>query len=952
MDRKDIFVSFRGSDFVARTGRWTWSRTCSVRRLGSLDGKVWDVGRKEGTSFLGRKPWLRRISRCKERDVLDCEIHPSDEEDPDIDSKETWLATNTNLRNLEPDALKELARGIVVRKLAPGEVICKEGERPKEVYIVRRGRLETLYFGVSQEVPKAGIVMLTEVLREVTSSCSLMAATESEVWAISSDFLKDMATRKPMLALALSVQLADQLASLDKRQREDSERQRVLRKYYVQPTWESFPPLSMERIGGKSRYLASLRAQLVTAASDASRNHVLVFGEPGLFKDKLAQLIHENSAMLEEPVVLVQCNKIRPGAPELFGDDAGPGLLQAVGNGSIIMNNVQDLDSGTLELLCKVLASPPTSGDTPLQKARLLLVAERVIPELAASPITRIKVPPLRLARKDIPDIVKFYLQEYAKYRGLKKVPVIAPEVMKDLEAFDHPDNFSGLFSSLRRAVIQSESSPTGRTISRSILWFTRKPEQTLRLNLLEKLPLLRSFLRSDVWPERINFDFTLYAFAAVVLLLWFGPQDRDTNFALNFFWAWWWPGVFLVYLGLGRVWCAVCPFMIYGELVQRWRISQGVVLRKWPKNMDAWGPWFLFGLFAAILVWEECWDLPNTAYLSGWLLVLITAGAMICSYFFEKRLWCRYLCPIGGMNGLFAKLSVTELRAKQGVCAAECDTYHCYKGGPAEPPEGLETNGCPLGSHPAQLKDNKDCVLCMECLKACPHRSVEFNLRVPFADLLEKHNATASEVSLMFLLLGASYLHRLPALLEQIGLQDVASEEGILLNLGMHILVSVAVLAGPGLLIYGVDQVLVSGSRKEASTQDPVSRASTSRGPASFVQLAYGYLPLVWSITLAFYTDLGLSEAFKVLQVAGRTVGLPEEIASHLPGFSLVDSDTLSVLQTLTLVTGLSLSVFVTKFLSKMSWKDCFPHILLMTGLAFEAWLLDVPGSFWGAWT
>ncbi len=47
-------------------------------------------------------------------------------------------------------------------------------------------------------------------------------------------------------------------------------------------------------------------------------------------------------------------------------------------------------------------------------------------------------------------------------------------------------------------------------------------------------------------------------------------------------------------------------------------------------------------------------------------------AGAMVCSSFFERRLWCRHLCPIGGMNGLFAKLSMTELRAHTGICAGE----------------------------------------------------------------------------------------------------------------------------------------------------------------------------------------------------------------------------------------------------------------------------------------
>jgi len=49
---------------------------------------------------------------------------------------------------------------------------------------------------------------------------------------------------------------------------------------------------------------------------------------------------------------------------------------------------------------------------------------------------------------------------------------------------------------------------------------------------------------------------------------------------------------------------------------------------------------------------------------------------------------------------------------------AGNCTSYHCYKGGPAEPPEGLATGGCPLASHPAQLVDNADCVLCMDCLK------------------------------------------------------------------------------------------------------------------------------------------------------------------------------------------------------------------------------------------
>lgn len=96
---------------------------------------------------------------------------------------------------------------------------------------------------------------------------------------------------------------------------------------------------------------------------------------------------------------------------------------------------------------------------------------------------------------------------------------------------------------------------------------------------------------------------------------------------------------------------------------------STGGTLLKWPREqLDRYGAWFLFALFYAILVrvehdqgrrhsglpggtlpaccppqvWEEVWDLPHTAALSSWLLLLITAGAVVCSWFFERRMWCR----------------------------------------------------------------------------------------------------------------------------------------------------------------------------------------------------------------------------------------------------------------------------------------------------------------------
>ena len=66
------------------------------------------------------------------------------------------------------------------------------------------------------------------------------------------------------------------------------------------------------------------------------------------------------------------------------------------------------------------------------------------------------------------------------------------------------------------------------------------QPSDRWRTSLLSRLPPLRAFLRSKLWPERINFGFTVYAFAAINAILFLGPQDRDHNFALNAFWCYW----------------------------------------------------------------------------------------------------------------------------------------------------------------------------------------------------------------------------------------------------------------------------------------------------------------------------------------------------------------------------------------------------------------------------
>jgi polyferredoxin len=518
------------------------------------------------------------------------------------------------------------------------------------------------------------------------------------------------------------------------------------------------------------------------------------------------------------------------------------------------------------------------------------------------------------LRKTDIEDQANYYLNLICRAKGISKSR-LTPEALRKLQSYDFPNNLRELENILERAVVQSDCGD----ITEEILWSSQSKKKQFRFNLLNSYPRLRRFLRSKWWTDRINYGFTLTAFALIVIILFLGPQQRSQNFALNLFWAWWWPLILIGFPFLGRLWCSVCPFMIYGEVTQKlslWLFPRQ--LKKWPREKaDKWGGWFIFGLFALILLWEEVWDLQNTAYLSACLLLLITAGAMICSAIFERRFWCRYLCPIGGMNGMFAKLSMTELRAQQGICSAECTTYQCYKGG-AQKGEGMETNGCPLYSHPAQLEDNRDCVLCMTCLKACPHRSVEFNLRPPGIELWTTHVPRSYEVALLLLLLDAVFLHYLP------DLQNRFNLELNLDNLGTHLWLSIAVLSLPAIAPF-VGHFFIKLIYK-------ITPTIKSR---SFVELAYGYLPLVLAANLAYYLHLGLSEAGQIIPLTFATFGLKIANAPVLIAHPAV----IAFLQGTVLILGAILSIVLTQKIARQSFKILIPQHLTILFLGFTLW-------------
>jgi hypothetical protein len=102
---------------------------------------------------------------------------------------------------------------------------------------------------------------------------------------------------------------------------------------------------------------------------------------------------------------------------------------------------------------------------------------------------------------------------------------------------------------------------------------------------------------------------------------------------------------------------------------------------------------------------------------------------AIIVDFIFEKSAWCRHLCPLGGMNGLFSMSSLIEIRANRNVCTTICTTHDCFKGSERAGP-------CPMFLHLQFLSDNRVCKVCLNCIKNCTHLATRLNLRIPGSEI------------------------------------------------------------------------------------------------------------------------------------------------------------------------------------------------------------------------
>ena len=139
--------------------------------------------------------------------------------------------------------------------------------------------------------------------------------------------------------------------------------------------------------------------------------------------------------------------------------------------------------------------------------------------------------------------------------------------------------------------------------------------------------------------------------------------------------------------------------------------------------------------------------------WVTGWALLGFLAGASGLALLFERRAFCRYVCPVGGFVGLYSMFSPLELRVHDPIVCREHRTKDCYLG-------NATGYGCPWMEQPWQMNRNAYCGLCAECLRTCPKDNVRVSVRRPGTDLLVARGWQLDEAYKAFIMLACAAIY------------------------------------------------------------------------------------------------------------------------------------------------------------------------------------------------
>ncbi len=210
-----------------------------------------------------------------------------------------------------------------------------------------------------------------------------------------------------------------------------------------------------------------------------SESTVLIEGESGTGKELFARAIHSLSSRCEGPLVTVNCGALPDTLleAELFGYKAGaftdarrdkPGRFTMAEGGTIFLDEIGDVSPAMQVRLLRVLQEriyEPLGGTESVKAdVRIITATNRDLDRLVRKGdfrqdlyyrinVVRLRVPPLRERREDIPLLVDHFIAHFNRLKG-KSITGISPDVMAVLMQHDFPGNVRELENIIEHAFV------------------------------------------------------------------------------------------------------------------------------------------------------------------------------------------------------------------------------------------------------------------------------------------------------------------------------------------------------------------------------------------------------------------------------------------------------------------------------------------------------------------
>ncbi len=254
-----------------------------------------------------------------------------------------------------------------------------------------------------------------------------------------------------------------------------------------------------EEVVGTSR---PIRAVLRRVSKVAPTNStVLLTGETGTGKELIARAIHKRSQRKDRAFISVNCAAIPQSliASELFGHEKGAftganqrrlGRFELADRGTIFLDEVGDLPAETQVALLRVLQEHEierVGGSRPIRiDVRVVAATNRDLEAAIAEGSFRsdlfyrlnvfpVEIPALRERKDDVPLLVEYFIERYARQAG-KKIRPPSRKTMDLLVSYSWPGNVRELQNVVQRSLIVCESDVF--TVDESWL-VSKRPQQS-----------------------------------------------------------------------------------------------------------------------------------------------------------------------------------------------------------------------------------------------------------------------------------------------------------------------------------------------------------------------------------------------------------------------------------------------------------------------------------------